>query len=336
VEAIEPAVAVVIPTRGSSTLGRCLASLRAQTFADFETVVVHDGDPEHPLGDLGGSVRVRQLDRTHGFAGAVNAGAEDARGSYLAVLNDDVELDAAWLDAVVGCLQRHPAAASVATKVLLRDDPSTLDGAGDCMTLSLKAYRRGQGDRDRGQFDEEEQVFSASGTACLWRLDVFRELGGFDDDFFAYYEDVDLGFRARLAGYECWYAPAAVAVHVGSATFGAAWSEAESLHAVRNRWTAIIKNAPPAWIARNAHRIAAAELVSLVRAVHRRELRLMLRAYGAVGRSLRSSLHKRRAAGPLRRSTYAALREVVTETFPPVRTSLWRLRRAKQFSGTGS
>ena len=332
-----PTVSIVIPTRGSSILARCLASLDAQTFTDFETIVIHDGGTERPLGDLGSTLTVRELDRTHGFAGAVNAGADVARGSYLAVINDDVELNAGWLVAALDCLQRHPPAASVASKVLLRDDPSVLDGAGDSMTLSLKAYRRGQGEQDRGQFEKEEQVFSASGTACLWRLDVFRELGGFDADFFAYYEDVDLGFRARLAGYECWYAPAAVALHVGSATFSAAWSEFESFHSVRNRWTAIIKCAPLEWIARNAHRIVAAELVSLVRAVHRGELRLMIRAYGSVGRSLRQSLRKRAAFNPLHRSTYGALRKVVTETFPPVRTSLWRLRRAKQFSsGTTS
>src|SRR5437762_2070376 len=83
--------------------------------------------------------------------------------------------------------------------------------------------------------EHAEQVFSASGTACLWRTSAFRALGGFDESFFAYYEDVDLGFRARLAGFECWYAPRAVALHEGGATTGADWAQFEALHAVRNR-----------------------------------------------------------------------------------------------------
>src|SRR5439155_4932517 len=106
-------------------------------------------------------VRVVSLAGRAGFGAAINAGAAAARGEYLALLNDDAEPAEDWLEELVACARRHPRAASIASKVLRRDDPWLLDGAGDALTFSLKAYRRGLGERDEGQYEEEEQVFSA-------------------------------------------------------------------------------------------------------------------------------------------------------------------------------
>jgi GT2 family glycosyltransferase len=201
------------------------------------------------------------------------------------------------------------------------------------MTLALKAYRRGQGQRDDGSFDTEEEVFSASGTACLWRADAFRSLGAFDNSFFGYYEDVDLGFRARRAGYECWYAPLAVVVHRGSTTAAVRWREFESGYAVRNRWATIVKNAPTRWLARHAHWIVAGEILSLGRAAIAGDLVLVLRAYIDVVRSARASRAKRDlgVGGP--GVPYAELMRTVTRRLPPPATSLWRLRLGRRLRG---
>jgi len=331
-----PKVSVVVPTSGGrALLARCVASLGAQRFRDFETIVVDNAsntaaDPVHRrLPD----VRVIPLARDVGFAAAANAGARAAAGNYIAFLNDDVEADPSWLGELVACLERHPRAASVAPKVRRSDDIRELDGAGDGMTLALKAYRRGQGRRDDGRYDTEEQVFSASGTACLWRADVFRSLGEFDSSFFAYYEDVDLGFRARRAGYECWYAPRAVAVHRGSATAASRWREFESGYAVRNRWATIVKNAPARWVARHAHWIVAGEVLSLGRAAIAGDLGLMLRAYVDVARSARAERAKRRLAVGRPDVPYAELMRTVTRRLPPPATSLWRFRLGRRLRG---
>lgn len=327
----QPRVSVVIPTSGGrALLGRCVASLRAQRFRDFETIVVDNAPRAEaaPVQRRLPDVQVVRLERDVGFAAAANAGARAAAGDLLAFLNDDVEVDPGWLAELVACLERHPHAASVAPKVLRSDDMRVLDGAGDGMTLALKAYRRGQGRRDDGSYEIEEQVFSASGTACLWRGEAFRSLGGFDGSFFAYYEDVDLGFRARRAGYECWYTPRAVAVHRGSATAAPRWREFESGYAVRNRWATIVKNAPVQWAARNAHWIVAGELLSLARAASAGDLGLVLRAYADVARAAGAL----RAAHDLGRPDvpYAELTRTVIRALPPPATSLWRLRLARR------
>jgi GT2 family glycosyltransferase len=328
----DPAVSVVIPNwNGRLFLERCLLSLR-EARGSVETIVVDNGSSDGSaefIRERFPEVRVVAAESNRGFASAVNAGARSARGRYLAILNNDTEVSPAWLDELLACLERHPGAASAAAKVLRLDDPLVLDGAGDAMTWSLKAYRRGRGERDRGQYEREEQVFSAAGTACLWRADVFRELGGFDETFFAYYEDVDLGFRARLAGYECWYAPRAVVYHASHAAARTRWREFDSLHSVRNRWATTVKNAPAPWLRRNWHNVLVGETLSLARSVVAGTLPLVLRAYGEAIRAWPSWRAERRLIQRRLAVPPAAFGGVVRETFPPARMSVERLREVR-------
>jgi hypothetical protein len=325
-------VAVVVPTRGRvDALERCLAALAAQTLAPEETIVVADGaDPGTValVRDRFPDVTLLELEPARGFGGAVNAGAAQATADALAVLNDDTVARPTWLAELVACAARHPAAASVASKVVRADDEGVLDGCGDCFTVALKAYRRGLGERDRGQYEAEEQVFSASGTACLWRLDAFRAFGGFDETFLAYYEDVDLGLRARLRGEECWYAPRAVVAHEGAATSRADWAAFESFHAVRNRWLMVGRTLPRSWLLRLLPWVVTAELMSLARALAHRELRLVLRAYGDVVRA-------RPQPRGVPALTLPELRALMARRVPPARMAWWRFRwGARIRSGT--
>jgi GT2 family glycosyltransferase len=325
-----PLISVVIPTwNGRPLLARCLASLEDQRFRNFETIVVDNGSSD----DSAAFVRARfrtavlvRLPRNLGFAAAVNVGARAARGRYLAILNSDTELAVDWLGELVACVERHPCAASVTGKTLRLGDPAVIDGAGDFMTWSLKAYRRGWGERDRGQYEQEEQVFSASGTASLWRTDIFRKLGGFDDSYFAYYEDVDLGFRARLAGFECWYTPQAVALHEGHGTTRTEWREFDSLHSVRNRWATIVKNAPRSWLLRNGHRLLLGELISFGRALATGNVRRVLHAYGESFRSLPAWEAERRTIQGSRQTPLSSFRPIVRRSYPPVSIAIRRMR----------
>lgn len=270
-------------------------------------------------------VRLVELPARVGFGAATNAGAALARGEFLAVLNNDAVPDRGWLGELVACARRHPKAASIASKSLRRSDPSVLDGAGDCLTFSLKAYRRGLGERDAGQYEVEEEVFSASGTACLWRASAFRALGGFDEALYAYYEDVDLGFRARLAGYECWYAPCAVVLHEAAGTTGMAWAEFEGFHSVRNRWITIVKNAPMHWLLARLPDIAAGEALSLGRALALGRGALAFRAYGEVVRDRHRLRLQRREIQMAARVSYGELRRLVRRRVPPLRIAFARI-----------
>jgi GT2 family glycosyltransferase len=301
---------IVIPNlNGRRFLGPCLDAVRGQTDPDHEAIVVDNGSDDGSVAFLREHfphVRVVELDRNHGFAGAMNAGIREAEGELVAFLNNDAEPRPDWLEELRRSLERHPRAAAATAKLVSSDSPTVLDGAGDGLTPAFLPYVRGHGERDEGRYEEEVEVFSASGTASLWRGDLLRALGGFDERFFAYYEDVDLSFRARLLGHECWYAPRAVAAHRRGGTAG------EDLrftlyHPARNRWFFLLKDAPAGLLIRHPLGLLAGEAFWWMRAVRSRSPRTLLRAYAEVLRNLRPLLRERHA---LQRSRVVTPREL--------------------------
>jgi GT2 family glycosyltransferase len=305
-----PRTSVVVPNlNGRHFLGPCLDAVAAQTDPDFETIVVDNGSDDGSVAFLRERfphVRVVALGRNHGFAGAMNAGIREAEGELVAFLNNDAEPRPAWLDELRRCLERHPRAAAATAKLVSSEAPGRLDGAGDGLTPAFLPFVRGHAENDDGRFDVEIEVFGASGAASLWHGDVLRALGGFDERFFAYYEDVDLSFRARLLGHECWYAPRAVAVHRRGGTAG------ENLrftlyHPARNRWFFLLKNAPAGLLVRHPLGLLAGEAFWWRRALRSRSPRTLLRAYAEVLRNLRPLLQERRA---LQRARVASTREL--------------------------
>jgi GT2 family glycosyltransferase len=310
-------ISLVVPNRnGAHFLPGCFRGLEPGVEVILVDGASTDGSIEIFAGLVPGGRLVR-LEENRGFAAAANAGARAATGRYVAFLNTDTEPQPGWLDALRACLERHPRAAAAAPKILRLAEPGVVDSAGDAITRSLKAYRRGAGERDAGQYAAEEQVFAASGTAALWRADAFRSLGGFDESFFAYYEDVDLGWRARAAGYEAWYAPAAAVLHRGGGSGGDAARRLESYDAVVNRWRTIVKNAPPRAVARNLPWVVLGGLLYLARATARGDAGPTLSAYRAA---------LRRPAG--RPEGGEVLREWAKRRFPPARSTLTRRSQA--------
>jgi len=321
-------VSVVIPNwNGREFIPTCLSSLRNQVYGDFELVLVdnHSTDDSVALArETYPEAKIIRLEENYGFAKAMNAGIRASDGEYVACLNNDTEASPQWLCELVACMERHPQAAAIASKMLDQRNPRLIDGAGDVMTRYLRAYPRGRGEEDAGQYDEEIEVFGASGGASLWRAEVLGELELFDEDLFAYYEDVDLSFRARLAGYECWYAPRAVVLHAGGGTSTRGADEFTHYHAVRNRWNVIVKNAPPGLLWRNAHRIVVAEIFSVVRAIRERRVRFVLSAYRDVLHRLPAWRRRRRVIQARRTVATKDLLRAMTRGYP----SFWkRVRR---------
>lgn len=240
----QPVVSVVIPNwNGAEHLPDCLESLRRQTWRDFEVIVVDNASSDDSLALLAkyGEVQVLALKENRGFAGACNAGIAAARGQYIALLNNDTEVDPNWLAEVVAAFERHPRAGMVASKMLLFDRRDTFHTAGDFYRLDGMPGNRGYLERDEGQYDTEEPVFSACGGSAVYRRAMLDEIGLLDEDFFYSCEDIDLGWRAQLAGWQCIYAPRAVVYHKLSATGGGVTA---SFYTGRNFIYLLVKDLP--------------------------------------------------------------------------------------------
>jgi len=241
----DPLVSVIIPNwNGEEYLPECLDSLRAQRYPRLEVVVVDNGSTDRSVSLVKESypeVRVLELQENRGLTGGVNAGAGIARGEVLALLNNDATAHPDWVAALVDALKRNPAAGMVASKMLLYDQPTVINSAGDTFGRDGIPGNRGVWEEDRGQYDHEEWIFGACGGAAAYRRDLWEALGGFDEDFFMYCEDVDLNWRAQLAGYRCLYTPQALVYHRLSATGGGVTA---SYYTGRNTIWVLVKDFP--------------------------------------------------------------------------------------------
>ena len=217
-------ISVIIPNwNGAHHLPTCLESLRSQTLREFEVIVADNGSIDGSLELLARDypeVRVLALGENRGFAGACNAGMKATQGTYVALLNNDAEADPGWLSEVVAAFQRHPEAGLVASKMLLFERRNTFHTAGDFYRVDGIPGNRGVWQKDEGQYEHEETVFSACGGSAAYRRTMLDQVGLLDEDFFFSCEDVDLAWRAQLAGWRCVYVPRAIVYHKLSATGG--------------------------------------------------------------------------------------------------------------------
>jgi GT2 family glycosyltransferase len=241
-----PEISIVIVTwNGRQHLEGCLTAVAAQQRADAETILVDnastDGTAEFVRARFPW-VRLISLDRNHGFAGGSNAGAREARGQYLAFLNNDTIADPNWLRALRDGLDEGRGIAFATSRVVYMHDPSIVDSAGDGMTRSGGAFKRHHG-RAASDVTESREVFGACGAAFIIARSVFVSIGGFDQDFFASHEDVDLSYRAQLRGYRCRYVAASIVRHRGSSTLGRA-SRSAIFHGQRNLEWVYVQNTP--------------------------------------------------------------------------------------------
>ena len=240
-----PRASVIIPTwDGADLLRSALLSLRRQTFRDFETVVADNGSRDGTAAMLATEfpeVRCVRFDENRGFAPAVNAGLRAASGDVLVLMNNDVEADAGWLAALVGALDGRPDVGFVASKMLSARDPTRIDSAWDAMGLA--PFNVGHAETDGPRFREGRYVLSACAGAAAYRRSFFERVGFFDEDFFAWFEDVEIGVRGQLAGFRCWYEPAATVRHLGSAT-AARMPDRKIFLLIRNNLTLFFQTMP--------------------------------------------------------------------------------------------
>jgi len=302
---LRPLISVVIPNwNGAHLLPTCLNSLRRQSCSEREIIVVDNASTDGSLELLArdySDVRVLALPRNTGFTGACNAGIRESLGEFVTLLNSDTEADEHWLAEVIAAFERHPEAGLVASKMLLFDRRDMLHTAGDFVRLDGTPGNRGVWQRDEGQFDREEYVFSACGGSAAYRRAMLNEVGLLDEDFFFSLEDVDLAWRAQLAGWKCVFAPKAIVYHQLAATGG---GPTASFYDGRNMLWVIAKNYPGSLWKRHWREVARAQLHitgEALRAWRGAAARARLRGQLAGLLGLPEMLRKRRAVQTLRR-----------------------------------
>ena len=223
---------VVVNWNRRDLLRACLGSLASQQGVDFEVILVDngsaDGSREMALAEFGPHVlpvvpfrlTVVSNPDNRGFCQANNQGIAQARGAFIALLNNDAEADPDWLAHLRTAFDQDARIGMAASKILVHEDPSRIDKAGHLIYLDGQNRGRGTGQIDRGQFDRVEEVLWPDGCAAMYRRTMLDEIGGFDEDLFAYADDAELGLRARIAGWTCMYIPGAVVRHHRGSTLG--------------------------------------------------------------------------------------------------------------------
>lgn len=208
-------ISVIIPNyNGIKFMPALFKSLEAQTFSNFDVIVVDNASNDGSVEWLKSKrCKLIELDKNYGFSYACNLGAKISSGGALFFLNSDTQLDRLCIAMLAKSLIQFPSCGFFAPKMVQLHERDLLDGVGDIFPRDGRPAKRGDGMKSAVPFSEE--IFSPCGGAGLWRKNVFESLGGFDEDFFAYLEDVDLGFRARLVGVRGRYVPQAVVYHLG-------------------------------------------------------------------------------------------------------------------------
>ena len=237
---------VVVNWNRRDLLRACLQSLSAQAGVTPEIIVVDNGSTDGSAELVASQfpqIRLIRNSTNLGFCAANNQGIAAANGEWIALLNNDAEADPNWLAEMLRVCRDRPDVGMVASKILVFADPRRIDKVGLVIWLDGQNRGRGTGALDHGQFDKVEEVLCPDGCAALYRNKMLQEIGGFDEDLFAYADDAELGLRARIAGWKCLYSPGAVVRHHRGATLGV--GSVRRLHLIeRNRVLLAVKLFP--------------------------------------------------------------------------------------------
>jgi len=322
---------VVVNWNRRELLRACLHSLARQSHGSFEVVVVDNGSTDGSavlVEEIAKSypVRMRLIANTAnlGFCAANNQGISATEAELVALLNNDAEAEPGWLEALEQAVRKAEDVGMAASKVLVWEDPTRIDKCGHLIYPDGQNRGRGSGQTDRGQFDHTEEVLWPDGCAAMYRRAMLEDVGGFDEDFFAYADDAELGLRARWAGWRCLYTPAAVVRHHRGATLGLGSARRLTL-IERNRVLLAVKLFPWSLLWANGAFLLARIGAGMWAAVRNRgEMRhypgmggkftaalALLRGMAEAAPRLPTMLRKRRAFLPKRRLTPRQIRKLL-------------------------
>ena len=260
-------VSVVIPNfNGIAFLDSVLASLEGQTLSNFEVILVDNGSTDGSCSFVTANypwVHLIELSENFGFCGAVNAGIRAAKAPYVLLLNNDTEVKEDFVEEMLAAIRRHKNAFSCGARMVQYHDRDRLDAVGNYYCALGWSFARGRG-KDIHAYETEDKIFSACAGAAIYRKKIIEKIGYFDEEHFAYLEDTDIGYRARIYGYENWYAPKAIVYHVGSGTSGSRYNQFKTRYSSRNNIYLIYKNMPLLQIILNLPFLAAGFLIKFL------------------------------------------------------------------------
>ena len=328
-----PNISVIIVSWNSAIyLPRCLSALVAQSYRDFEVLIVDNGSSDNAILNVEDiyptlDLRVERLEKNTGFAVANNIGARLARGKWLALLNADAFPEPDCLKQLLQAVDDNPEFTFFASRQIQANTPELLDGTGDAYHVSGLAWRENYNNLASKYGMQSGEVFSACAAAALYLRDDFMKVGGFDEDYFSYHEDVDLGFRLRLTGGRCLYVPQAVVHHVGSASTGKT-SDFSYYYGHRNLVWTFFKDMPAVlfWIYLPVHMLMNIYLSASYLFKEKRSI--ILKSKVDAFRVLPAILRKRKYVQQLRSvSTREIHRVMIKELFAPYLTSQERNKK---------
>lgn len=240
-------ISIVIPNyNGKKFLAPCLDSLRLQSFTDFEILIVDNGSVDDSLSFLKEQyeeVRCISLNQNYGFSKAVNEGIKAASASFVILLNNDTTVERDFVRELYTAIQKSEQIFSCSAKMVTMADPAKIDDAGDFYTALGWAFAKGKG-KNQNEFQKPYPIFASCAGAAIYRKERIETLGYFDEKQFAYLEDIDIGYRARIHGYQNMFVPTAVCHHVGSGASGSRYNEFKVKLSSRNSVYIIYKNMP--------------------------------------------------------------------------------------------
>lgn len=308
---------VIVNWNSADCLEKCLQALREQTAPIREIVVVDNSPGTAVLTEL--ERRYREVSfirpsRNLGFAAANNIAIRALKScEWVALVNPDAYLDATWLGEMMWGAKNNPQYAFFGSRLVRADDRNVLDGVGDVYHVSGKVWRKGYGKSVSFEYLEQQEIFSPCAAAALYRRDVLMSVGLFDESFFCYMEDVDLGFRLRLQGHSCMYMPRAIARHVGAATTGGRKSDFAVYHGQRNLVWTFWKNMPGSLFWRYLPEHLLLNIVSFFYYVFRGQGRVVVKAKWDAVKGLPRILRERRNVQRARRVPNQAIRRVLAK-----------------------
>lgn len=244
--AVSPVTVIIVNWNAGSALKKCIEHLLQQTHSPELVYVVDNASTDDSLAAIRniGCVEIIELDENVGFAKGNNIALKKVTTPYVALLNPDAFPEPQWLEKLLESIESHPDSASIGSLQLMHDDQNKIDGVGDCYHISGLMWRKKHGKKIGNEDLYEKEIFSPCAAAALYRLDALQAVGAFEESFFCYCEDVDLGFRLRINGYTSWYAPLAKVSHIGSMTSGGQDSDFAIYYGHRNLVWVYFRNMP--------------------------------------------------------------------------------------------
>ena len=326
---VDAKIAIIIPNwDGVTDLPACLDSLKHQTLK-AEIVVVENGSTDGSrelLAEKYPKVTVLPQPKNLGFAGGVNVGIQYAIGKhydFVALFNNDAVAEKDWLEKLVGGMQLPETGITTCTFATI--DKQHIDSTGDMYTAWGLPYPRGRGEPLGAQYDRVTEIFGASGGASLYRISMLKEIGLFDEDFFCYYEDVDLSFRAQLAGWKVRFVPASVAYHQIGAT-SSRLKGFTTYQTMKNQPLVVFKNVPRKYLWRVTWRFVIAHTLFFLRACTRGQGMIAFKGDADGTRLLFKNFGTRRHIQKNRKVSDEYIWSIITHDLPPNAFALRKLR----------